>query len=83
MRGYHDEQIPSYLDEFMWFERYGITPQQAQYNTRHCSAISSLTTNQLYISPAISHLSDSLYIYREREYADTPILIINKMQSPF
>ena len=29
MRGCHDEQIPSYLDEFMWFERYGTTPQQA------------------------------------------------------
>ena len=29
MRGCHDEQIPSNLDEFMWFERYGITPQQA------------------------------------------------------
>ena len=29
MRGCHDDQIPSYLDDFMWFERYGTTPQQA------------------------------------------------------
>ena len=29
MRGCHRHQLPSYLDEFMWFERHGKTAQQA------------------------------------------------------
>ena len=29
MKGCLSEQIPSYLDEFMWMERHGQTPQQA------------------------------------------------------
>ena len=29
MKGCHAEQLPSYLDEFMWRERYGSTAQEA------------------------------------------------------
>ena len=29
MRGCHRHQLPSYLDEFMWFERHGTTLRQA------------------------------------------------------
>jgi len=29
MRGCHRHQLPSYLDEFMWFERHGKTSRQA------------------------------------------------------
>ena len=29
MKGCHGEQLPSYLDEFMWRERYGKTRRQA------------------------------------------------------
>ena len=32
MRGCVSDQIPSYLDEFMWMERFGKTPQQAWLN---------------------------------------------------
>jgi len=32
MRGCHRHQLPSYLDEFMWFERHGKTPRQAFNN---------------------------------------------------
>ena len=29
MKGVHSHQLPSYLDEFMWRERYGATREQA------------------------------------------------------
>ena len=29
MKGCHRHQLPSYLDEFMWFERHGSTVRQA------------------------------------------------------
>ena len=29
MKGCHGDQVPSYLDEFMWRERYGTTARQA------------------------------------------------------
>ena len=29
MKGCHRHQLPSYLDEFMWFERHGTTVRQA------------------------------------------------------
>lgn len=29
MKGVHSRQLPSYLDEFMWRERYGTTSEQA------------------------------------------------------
>ena len=29
MKGCHRSQLPSYLDEFMWFERHGSTVRQA------------------------------------------------------
>ena len=32
MKGCHSHQIPSYLDEFMWRERYGKTSIDAFYN---------------------------------------------------
>lgn len=32
MRGCHSDQIPSYLDEFMWRERYGRTSRDAWVN---------------------------------------------------
>ena len=35
MRGCHANQLPSYLDEFMWRERYGKTARDALQNIMH------------------------------------------------
>ena len=32
MRGVSEEQLPSYLDEFMWRERYGVSKREAFQN---------------------------------------------------
>ena len=32
MKGCHAEQLPSYLDEFMWRERFGTTSRNAWFN---------------------------------------------------
>ena len=32
MKGCHAEQLPSYLDEFMWRERFGTTSRDAWFN---------------------------------------------------
>ena len=29
MKGVHAQQLPSYLDEYMWRERYGVDPSSA------------------------------------------------------
>ena len=35
MRGCHAHQLPSYLDEYMWRERYGETARDALHNILH------------------------------------------------
>ena len=35
MRGCHANQLPSYVDEFMWRERYGKTARDALQNIMH------------------------------------------------
>ena len=35
MRGCHAHQLPSYLDEYMWRERYGKTARDALHNILH------------------------------------------------
>ena len=32
MKGVHSHQLPSYLDEFMWRERYGKSSEEALEN---------------------------------------------------
>ena len=35
MKGCHADQLPSYLDEYMWWERYGSTQRLALENILH------------------------------------------------
>ena len=52
MRGCLSDHVPSYLDEFMWLERHGQTPQQAWINImREISpAVPCITTVTTYYS---------------------------------
>ena len=42
MRGCHAHQLPSYLDEYMWRERYGETARDALHNIMHHSHSNTL-----------------------------------------
>ena len=47
MRGCHAHQLPSYLDEFLWRERFGQTARDVlhnNYNDEHSSAVPCVRT---------------------------------------
>ena len=78
MRGCHSDHIPSYLDEYMWMERYGTTPPQTWLNILrdNGTAVSSQAWDQTFYLVLITFYTNQLHFtsFTPQSYYHFPLV---------